>query len=108
MTKSIAMELLNKLHERFSSSDFQSELKLLEKEHSTCAGVIVASSADFLQERQELFLTVQAQVLPQYGFEGTVVGVHHMIGAMSPFIKDDDFLDLATKVNTLLGINLPP
>ena len=42
----------------------------------------------FLFCRQKLFLTVQSEVLPRYGYEGSSNGVYKMMGDMKPYIKD--------------------
>ena len=37
--------------------------------------------------RQKLFLTVQSQVLPKFGYEGTSLGVYKMMGDMKPYVQ---------------------
>eukprot|EP00435_Cladocopium_sp_Y103_P027343 s4606_g6.t1 len=59
-------------------------------------------------ERQKLFLTVQIEVLPRYGYEGSSNGVYKMMGDMKPYIKDPQFIELADEINCLLGINYSP
>merc|ERR1712048_1219965 len=83
-------------------AEFQHELKALRREMGSMP------QAEFILARQELFLLVQSKVLPKYGFKGSHAGVYKMMAAMGPFINDPDFVQLADKVNALVGIDSPP
>lgn len=46
------------------------------------------SSAEFRKEQQLVYLTVQAHVLPKYGFEGSGRGVFEMLAILDKFTND--------------------
>jgi len=76
----------------------------LKREHE--GGIL--GETEFLKRRKELLLTVQREVLPRYGFEGSLAGVFKMMGAMGSYVKDPEFMQWATRTNDLLGIQSPP
>jgi len=88
----------------FSEPEFQEELCQLQ---TKCERRELVKTK-FLAERQKLFLKVQMRVLPRYGYEGSSSGVYKMMGDMRPFIKEPEFVELADKINALLGINYSP
>lgn len=99
-----AISLQTELYEAFEDDGFQQSLSRLK---ARCERGEI-KKAQFLKERQSLFLTVQEKVLPKYGFEGSLEGVHHMMGDMKPYIRDQEFIDLAEGINVLIGINYSP
>mmetsp|Transcript_32296 Transcript_32296/g.74899 ORF Transcript_32296/g.74899 Transcript_32296/m.74899 type:complete len:449 (-) Transcript_32296:365-1711(-) len=103
MTRRRALALQRELLEGFTTQDFQERLRELMVESGAAP-----TSAEFHVERQELFLSVQRLVLPNYGFEGTLSGVYRMMGAMGPFVEDPEFSQLAQEIHTALGIHSPP
>ena len=50
-----------------------------------CEVCYLAFTTCFL--RQQLFLTVQSEVLPKFGYEGTSLGVYKMMGDMKPYVQ---------------------
>jgi len=72
-----ALALQEDLMEGFARPDFQMALHKLIQEHPGKSG------AAFLKKRTELFLSVQSQVLPKYGFEGSASGVVRMMAAFA-------------------------
>mmetsp|Transcript_50144 Transcript_50144/g.160463 ORF Transcript_50144/g.160463 Transcript_50144/m.160463 type:complete len:356 (-) Transcript_50144:100-1167(-) len=102
LTKSEAMHLQQELYEGFRADEFQQELRALHCEEAAMP------RTEFIKARQDLFFAVQCQVLPRYGFEETQEGVYKMMAAMGPFIKDPDFVQLARRVNALVGVENPP
>lgn len=105
LTKKQAISLQRELYEGFKADTFLLDLKRLDYEHSMKHGS--NTTPQHQQERQELFLQVQSKVLPKYGFEGTLAGVYTMMGGMGPYIKDPEFIKLATDINKILGIAMP-
>mmetsp|Transcript_146870 Transcript_146870/g.258861 ORF Transcript_146870/g.258861 Transcript_146870/m.258861 type:complete len:263 (+) Transcript_146870:127-915(+) len=96
-----ALRCNEELYAGFTTDLFQRELADLAKKHKE-------GSMPFLKARQQLFLTVQKEVLPKYGFEGTLNGVFKLMGASQPFINDPEFQEMASKINDVLGVNSPP
>lgn len=78
LTEEQAVSLQHALLEGFRAEAFQHELAAVEREHGR-------GSRQFVIKRQALCLTVQSQVLPKYGFEGTPRGVVQMMKAMDPY-----------------------
>lgn len=99
-----ALELQKELHRGFAASKFQHSLKALQNQ----LDIGEYTQAQFVKERQQLFLTVQSKTLPKYGFEGTGKGVIKMFTAMGPFLKDPKFAKLGQEINILLGLESPP
>merc|ERR1712050_378987 len=67
----------------------------------------------FAAERAKLFLTVQKEVLPHFGFEPTPRGVYAMMPILGTHQWNPEFNELTIKVNYLLGLDvngqtLPP
>lgn len=96
--------LQKELKAGFADESFQEKLRQLQEQ---CERRELAKTK-FLAERQKLFLTVQSEVLPRYGYEGSSNGVYKMMGDMKPYIKDPQFIELADEINCLLGINYSP
>lgn len=96
--------LQKELKAGFADENFQEKLRQLQAQ---CERREIAKTK-FLAERQKLFLTVQSEVLPRYGYEGSSNGVYKMMGDMKPYIKDPQFIELADEINCLLGINYSP
>lgn len=101
LTLQEALRCNEELYEGFTTSKFQRELADLAQNHKE-------GSMPFLKARQQLFLTVQREVLPKYGFEGTLNGVFKLMGATQPFVDDPEFKEIASKINAVLGVNSPP
>lgn len=73
-----ALDLQEELMYNFAQGDFQRALDELWTEFPDGKGF------KFQKRRNELFLSVQAKVLPKYGFEGSSAGVMHMMRAFGP------------------------
>mmetsp|Transcript_86097 Transcript_86097/g.191785 ORF Transcript_86097/g.191785 Transcript_86097/m.191785 type:complete len:508 (-) Transcript_86097:101-1624(-) len=99
-----AVALQRELYDGFVTEEFQDALAALEDQ----VGSGERTQIQFVQDRQELFLTVQRPLLPKYGFEGSQQGVFKMMGAMGPFLKDPEFKQLAADINEVLRIDSPP
>jgi len=103
-TRSRAISLQKELLQGFMDPRFQKELAQLQKRSN--GGSLTPMESSKL--KQDLLLTVQAKVLPNYGFDGTPNGVLKMLGAMGPFVKDAEFMDLGKHINELIGVESPP
>lgn len=101
LTREDALRCNEELYQGFTTDHFQRELANLASKHKE-------GSMPFLKARQELFLTVQKEVLPKYGFEGTLNGVFKLMGATQPFINDPEFKEIASKINDVIGVTSPP
>lgn len=97
LSQARALALLTELLAGFSSKDFQKKLDLLVRKHLEAEGgirgpasVICAAPSEIfqLEGRKELALTVQKEVLPRYGFEGSELGVAQMVRAIQPLLFD--------------------
>mmetsp|Transcript_72491 Transcript_72491/g.224040 ORF Transcript_72491/g.224040 Transcript_72491/m.224040 type:complete len:435 (-) Transcript_72491:213-1517(-) len=73
-----ALDLQEELMLGFSQPEFQRGLDEIFAEFPEAKGF------KFQKRRNELFLTVQGQVLPKYGFKGDATGVMHMMRAFAP------------------------
>jgi len=91
LTKERAVALQNELIERFSSSNFQDRLKLLEAKHA-------AATPEFRRERQRLAMEVQAKVLPKYGYEGNLGGVSNLLHELDEKFAGDEEIQKNNKV----------
>mmetsp|Transcript_38552 Transcript_38552/g.115151 ORF Transcript_38552/g.115151 Transcript_38552/m.115151 type:complete len:432 (-) Transcript_38552:78-1373(-) len=73
-----ALDLQEELMYGFSQPEFQRALDGIFAEFPEGKGF------KFTKRRNELFMTVQSQVLPKYGFAGDASGVMHMMRAFAP------------------------
>jgi len=103
-TRERAKALQRELLKEFKEDGFQQKLRAL-RSRAEREGL---TKTRFLTERSKIFLTVQSQVLPRYGFEGSPKGVINMMADMKPYIKDSEFIDLAEEINRWLGIDYSP
>lgn len=88
MTKGEVLSITKQLLERFSTPDFQEALHKL--------------SADDVDGRRKLALTVQKKILPKYGIPGTPDGVEFMHAAIAPYMDDWMLFVEGTMLNTML------
>ena len=98
LTAQQAVALQEDLRKGFSDPSFQAKRRELERTLKT------TDLRKFSIERQKLFLTVQKEVLPKHGFEGSPKGVFEM---MQQFDRPDlqineDFQRLGFILNDLL------
>lgn len=103
LTREQAIGLQQELLVGFAGDGFQGSLEELQRRQQS--GLV--SPADFVRERQALFLTVQGPILPTYGFEASREGVFKMMAAMGEWTKDPEFIQLASDINDLIGIESP-
>jgi len=94
LVKDRLLGLQGELRERLSAPDFQARLR-------ECEGARDDSSLEFRKKHQQLVLGVQAKVLPKYGFEGSLQGVHDLMEAVGPFREDPD---VAANLRALDGL----
>lgn len=92
--------LQRELRDQFQIPTFQAKLKALK--------ALDVTPTEFAQKRQNLMLEVQRLILPRYGFEGSRVGVFKMMAAMGPYVERPEFVELASEINSLLGLRSPP
>lgn len=93
-----ATQLQRALLVAYSAADFKAKLqKLQEKEKDLY-------SMEYVKKLRELTLTVQAEVLPMYGFEGNRQGVIDMMNSFAPHMDYPEVAILAEQVNESLGI----
>eukprot|EP00928_Gymnodinium_smaydae_P004225 TRINITY_DN11465_c0_g1_i3.p1 TRINITY_DN11465_c0_g1~~TRINITY_DN11465_c0_g1_i3.p1 ORF type:complete len:362 (-),score=51.62 TRINITY_DN11465_c0_g1_i3:79-1164(-) len=57
------------------------------------------------QERDRLLLTVQREVLPKYGFPGTLYGVKEAAEAMEAYRDNDDIDRVLRSIEVMLGVS---
>jgi len=95
LTLARARALLTELIVGFSKRHFQKKLDDLVRSHvakimrvpeSAVTPCMVLNEVFLLDGRKELALTVQREVLPRYGFDGTEKGVQQMVRAIQPFM----------------------
>mmetsp|Transcript_30803 Transcript_30803/g.57746 ORF Transcript_30803/g.57746 Transcript_30803/m.57746 type:complete len:335 (+) Transcript_30803:50-1054(+) len=98
------LALQKALRAGFSGAAFQDDLRQLRERCDR--GEL--KKTKFLEQRQKLFLTVQSDVLPRFGYEGTSLGVYKMMGDMNPYVQEAEFIALANEINALLGIDYSP
>jgi len=93
-----ALAMQQDLLKGFSDTDFQSKLKELRSTVGT------SDQRRFREERNRLFLTVQAVVLPVFGLEGNSKGVLDMLASFEqPHIRgSEDFQRVGALLNQLL------
>lgn len=102
LSRDQAVGLMKDMLNGFRAGPFQQKLTALEKH----ARVNAMSFTEFVQLRQELFLSVQSRVLPKYGFEGSQDGMFKMMGVVGPFLNDPEFAQLSEETNAVAGVNL--
>lgn len=102
LTLEHAKMLQRELLKGYKEFKFQQRLDSLDRIYGA-----FPDSMEFQQERQELLLSVQKQILPRFGFEGNIDGVYRMIGTMGAFLEDPEFTKLAKEINKTLGIRSP-
>lgn len=101
-----ALSLQRELIQGFEAYEFQQKLKDLLVLHAN-SGSDSKGRRLFNAERQKLFLAVQSQVLPTYGFEGTQKGVFTMMHSMSVFNGEPEFTQLGIYLDQLLALDQP-
>lgn len=94
-TKSTVLSLCEELLEGFNAPAFQQQLADL------CAN---APDSRVVTGRMELALTVQREVLPKYGFPGTVEGVEAMRETIIPFMIDWMVKKIVDEIDKSLGL----
>lgn len=94
-TKRRVLALCEELLQGYFSPHFQQELKKLSANAPSDAQVA---------GRMELALTVQREILPKYGFSGTVEGVEAMRNAVCPFLVDWMVRKLVDEMDKVLGL----
>jgi len=99
LSKQQAINLMHDCYVTFRADDFQRKLGELENRG--------LSTTVFAKERKELLLSVQAEVLPNYGFPGTSAGVFKMMAAVGAHIKDPEVAELEGKINKTIGVSRP-
>lgn len=94
-TKSRVIALAGELLQGFLAPDFQKQLKGL-----------LAKSSNYMvvPGRMELALAVQREVLPEYGFPGTIEGIEAMLEAVSPFMVDQEVNNMMIEIDIALGL----
>jgi hypothetical protein len=88
------LALLGELQDAFQSQDFQEQLQPLLKDPED-------PQAEFA--REELALSVQSKILPEYGLPGTMEGVSLMLEECAPFVGDWMVRHLVEKIDETLG-----
>jgi len=93
-----ALSLQEDLIRGFAKAEFQRALAEVIREFPEKTGT------KFGRKRNELLLTVQSQVLPEYGFEGTSAGVMKVISAFAPYSERPDVAWNQEQINLLLRV----
>eukprot|EP00440_Ansanella_granifera_P050595 gb/GFBE01054840.1/.p1 GENE.gb/GFBE01054840.1/~~gb/GFBE01054840.1/.p1 ORF type:complete len:467 (+),score=95.89 gb/GFBE01054840.1/:1-1401(+) len=97
LSQARARALLTELIVGFSTRPFQKQLDDLVHAHvaakthtSTSAAAQCTAPTEIfqLEGRKELALTVQREILPRYGFDGSESGVAEMVRSVQPFLSD--------------------
>lgn len=91
LTKDQALRLQRELLRAFEDPAFQQKLRALAGQPA--------------KKRQALILSVQKEVLPKYGFEGSLKGVFFMLKAMEAFYNVREFMEAGMRINQLLEID---
>lgn len=89
LTKERALALQKELLTGFQAQAFQDQLRALEARYPGDRD----HQVEFRRERQQLALTVQARVLPKYGYPGTLEGVARMIQEFREKFHGDPDID---------------
>lgn len=100
MTRQQALALQHDLYIGFLDPIFQRKLNILESTHQR-------GSTEHVKARQKLMLSVQAKILPRYGFEGSLAGLYKMMAACGPYVEDPEFVKQGTVIYQMLGIESP-
>lgn len=95
LSRARAVGLQHELRDHLAAEDFQERLCACERSHPQ-------GSLDFRRAHQVLVLEVQAKVLPKYGFEGTLQGVHDMLEAFEAFKEDSEITANIREINHLI------
>jgi len=95
-----ALKIQQELYVGFKDAAFQKKLAALGTVHRK-------GSDDFLAARSALFLTVQREVLPRYGFEASPTGIVDMLNAAARWNSNKEYSTNRDNLNRLLGL-LPP
>eukprot|EP00811_Abedinium_folium_P012159 NODE_2126_length_2287_cov_7.325926.p1 GENE.NODE_2126_length_2287_cov_7.325926~~NODE_2126_length_2287_cov_7.325926.p1 ORF type:complete len:616 (+),score=139.73 NODE_2126_length_2287_cov_7.325926:155-1849(+) len=98
LTLELAQNLQQDLLHGFSAPDFQRKLKDLKALHPSQSGM------QYQTKRSALFLSVQAPILPRYGFEGTSKGAVLMFNSFAEFMNDSTVRRNGERLNELLGM----
>lgn len=85
------------LYSGFSDDDFRAQLDELEER-------VGRACDNYTKEHTDLFLTVQDQVLPRYGFDRGQRGVIQMLKEVAQFNDDKQFQQNRAMLNELLGL----
>jgi len=96
-----ALALQEDLMEGFAQPSFQALLSTLHREFEEQNGL---DRPAFQQKRNELLLTVQATVLPKYGFAGTPAGLVCMMKAFGPYVASQEVAWNNGQLNKLLSL----
>jgi len=88
------LALLGELYDAFQAQDFQEQLQPLLKDPED-------PQAEFA--REELALSVQSKILPNYGLPGTLEGVSLMLEECAPYAGDWMIRHLVQKIDEVLG-----
>jgi len=95
LSKERLLGMQEELRERLATEEFQAQLRKCERTHNE-------GTPEFRKEHQQLVLEVQAQVLPKYGFKGSLEGVHDMLDAIKAFSKDSEVAANLKAINGLI------
>lgn len=96
MTHERAVTLQQELLDGFSTPEFQEQLKKIRQDNK--------DEAEVYKRLKELALTVQQEVLPRYGFEGSQKGVSDMLAAFVPLLQDELVRRLTVQINAVLTL----
>jgi len=92
-----ALEMQEELCRGFSDPVFQMRLKEIEKTYGK-------AYEETTPKHSKLFLSVQSEVLPKYGFAGTQEGVIDMLEAAAVHNRDQNFRAKRQELHLLLGL----
>eukprot|EP00408_Alexandrium_pacificum_P057795 CAMPEP_0171158806 /NCGR_PEP_ID=MMETSP0790-20130122/2703_1 /TAXON_ID=2925 /ORGANISM="Alexandrium catenella, Strain OF101" /LENGTH=685 /DNA_ID=CAMNT_0011623263 /DNA_START=148 /DNA_END=2205 /DNA_ORIENTATION=- len=95
-----ALNMQKELYGAFSEMDFQDALEEVEEKHGK-------GYTNLTRHHTELFLSVQNQILPKYGYPGGQRGVTQMFQDVSRFNTDKQFQRNRFMLNQLLGLLSP-
>eukprot|EP00930_Biecheleria_cincta_P056373 TRINITY_DN4250_c0_g1_i3.p1 TRINITY_DN4250_c0_g1~~TRINITY_DN4250_c0_g1_i3.p1 ORF type:complete len:397 (+),score=88.86 TRINITY_DN4250_c0_g1_i3:74-1192(+) len=101
-TKNGVMKMLRGLLTNYSTPEFQAQLKDLKFFQRDRR--YEADGYYHLPGRAELAFTIQEQLLPFFGFEGTKEGVCEMISMCASYLGDPDVVSLFDAINSKLGM----
>lgn len=96
LTLKQALDLQKELYAGFANQRFQEQLGELNSQHGL-------AHQSFAAARSMLFLTVQRDILPKYGFEGSQRGVIEMLHAAAYFNDNEEYIRNRERLNKLLG-----